>query len=79
MKPLKTKCCHACGGSGTLPDGNAGRLLRTERERAGVRVSALADAMNISDSYLYDLERGHRKLTNELLGAYQRGLEKLQC
>lgn len=77
MKQLKTKCCPMCQGSGSVPDDNAGATLRIERERAGVRVRDLATAMNISDSFLYDLERGNRKLTNELLESYQHGLKEL--
>jgi hypothetical protein len=37
----------------------------------------MAEALSISETYLYDLERGHRKFTNELLASYQTKLEEL--
>lgn len=75
---LKTQACGTCGGSGALPADDVGEVLREEREKFSITGVDLAAAMNISVSYLYDLEKGHRKWTNELLGSYQRALEGLR-
>lgn len=74
---LKTQACHTCGGSGSVPADGVGQVLREEREKAGVNGKDVAATMSISDGYLYELERGSRRFTNELLAAYQRALKEL--
>lgn len=78
MAKLKTKTCGNCGGSGSVPDDNVGAGLREEREKAGVTMKDMAEALNISASYLTDLERDNRRWTNELMESYQVKLEALR-
>lgn len=68
---MKTKACPACQGEGSVPDDGVGPLLRTEREQAGITRKAMADRVGISASYLYDLELGKRRWTNEVMHKYQ--------
>jgi len=75
---LKTQTCGACNGTGTLPSDDAGPLLKAEREKAGVQAKDIAEALNVSPSYLHDLERGNRRWTNELVESYMKALEKLR-
>jgi transcriptional regulator with XRE-family HTH domain len=78
MTKLKTQPCRACAGSGKLPADDVGPILREEREKSGITKQDMADALSISPVYLYDLERGNRKWTNELLASYQEKLEGLK-
>ena len=71
---LKTQACPGCNGVGSVPADDVGMVLRSEREKAGVTGKDIADAMSISDTYLYELERGTRRWTNELVESYQRAL-----
>lgn len=77
MTELKTKTCGACQGSGVLPGDTVGAQLRRQRESAGVKPSEMSTALNISPSYLYDLERNRRRWTSELVESYQRELKGL--
>ena len=77
MKKLSTDPCAACGGLGTVPANDTGAVLRAERERAGVSGKVLADAMGISDTHLYDMEKGNRGWSNEQVAAYQQALGEL--
>lgn len=78
MTKLKTQPCSTCGGLGTLPAEGVGQVLREEREKAGITGVAMSEHMGISTTFLYDLEKGGRRWTNELLAAYQGGLEALK-
>jgi len=75
---LKTQPCAGCAGTGVVPADDVGPVLRTEREKLGITGRAVADALSISDSYLFDLERGSRRWTTELVNSYQRALEELR-
>jgi ribosome-binding protein aMBF1 (putative translation factor) len=75
---LKTQPCPSCTGTGTLPADDVGPILREEREKAGITRVALAEALNLSQEYLRDLEAGHRRWTNELLASYQKAVEGLR-
>ena len=77
MTKLKTQPCRTCAGQGTLPADNVGPILKEEREGLGITQVDMAGHMSISTTFLYDLERGNRRWTNELLASYQAGLEKL--
>lgn len=77
MSELKMKCCPACLGKGTVPGDTIGAQLRRLREAAGVKPTAMSTALNMSPSYLYDLERNRRRWTNELVKSYQNKLEGL--
>lgn len=74
---LKTQACGTCNGVGVVPADDVGPVLRTEREKAGVTRSALAEAIGISASYLRDLEEGYKRWSNEMLESYQRWLREL--
>lgn len=76
---LKTKPCAGCGGTGQVPADDVGAILREEREKAGVTGKDIAARMGVSDTFVYDLERGARRLTNELLASYQRAMEELRA
>lgn len=77
MTKLKTQPCAGCSGSGVVPADDVGQVLRTEREKLGITGRAVADKLSISDSYLFDLERGSRRWTTELVNSYQSALEAL--
>jgi transcriptional regulator with XRE-family HTH domain len=77
VKKLTTKQCDNCGGTGTVPGDGTGEVLRAERERLGLFAKDVADIMGISDSYVYDLEKGNRPLTNDLVARYQTALQEL--
>lgn len=55
----------------------AGRLIRSEREMAGVKMRALATEMKISAPYLHDLEMGKRNWSEEYFKSAQAGIAKL--
>lgn len=74
---IKMVECSECDGTGKVPGSEVGLELRTLREKAEIRASDLADYMSISASYLYDLERGNRQLSNGMVASYQAGLEAL--
>lgn len=74
---LRSKPCATCNGSGSVPDDSTGALLRKDREKAGITASAVANHMDISDSFLYDLEKDRRTWTAELVARYQAAMEEL--
>jgi predicted transcriptional regulator len=57
-----------------VPDDNVGPILRDERESAGITRVDMAAAIGVSQSYLFDLEVGNRRWTNEVMAAYQKVL-----
>ena len=75
---LKTQPCHACEGSGKIPADDVGTVLREEREAIDITQGAVADVLNISQTYLRDLETNRRRWTNELVTSYQQALERLK-
>lgn len=54
-----------------------GPQKRILREKAQIGVRALARAMGISAPYLIDLERGHRRFTEELQALHDDALATL--
>jgi predicted transcriptional regulator len=70
--------CEHCRGTGRVPGQNAGAVLRTEREKAGLPLAAIADEMDISAAYLGDLERGNRALSNERVKQFRAAIVKLK-
>lgn len=78
MAKLKTRTCHTCGGSGTLPDGEVGPQLRVEREKHGITAVDMAAYCGISPAFLFDLERDNRRWTNEVYEKYLKGLGELR-
>lgn len=72
-----TQSCDKCDGTGQMPADSVGTILREMREKAGVTGSALADVMGISAEYLYDMERGNKRVSTKHLKLYQDRLEEL--
>jgi transcriptional regulator with XRE-family HTH domain len=65
----------------TLPtvkpdNAEAGRLIRSKREAAGLALRRLAVRMKISAPYLCDLEQGKRNWTDAL---FQNALEQIKA
>lgn len=75
---IKLVDCSACNGSGKMPAPEANTQLRAARERAGISMRALAEAMGKSHGYIGDVERGHRTLTATLASLYLSKLEELK-
>jgi len=70
-------CVH-CEGRGLLKnDLEVGRGLRTIRERFGLEQRSMATAMQVSASYLSDLERGRRNWSSMLVTRYRQALDRL--
>ena len=65
--------CLRCGGSGFYKtiDGAWAAELRTH---LGLSVRDIADRMDVSKSYLHDLERGKRRFTPALWKRYEKAL-----
>lgn len=57
---LKTKECTHCSGTGKVPEEGSGELLRAERVRLGISIRKLAQALDLSPSYIDDMEKGRR-------------------
>lgn len=74
---LLTQACPQCEGSGQVPADNIGPVMREMREKAGVAGTALAEAMGISNEYLYDMERGGRRVSAKWYAEYISKLEEL--
>jgi transcriptional regulator with XRE-family HTH domain len=60
-----------------MPADDVGPVLKARREERGIRAIDMAGHLGISDTFLYDLERGNRRWTNEVLEKYLEGLEVL--
>lgn len=72
MSDAIRKPCPHCGGTGEVwYDERAGALLRGMRERTGLTAKDVAARLGISPQYLSDLERGRRRWTPALVGAFQ--------
>lgn len=67
--------CPRCDGTGDLPDG---KTLRDLREAYGVSLRAVARALELSISYISDLERDKRNWTASLGTSYLAALESLR-
>lgn len=76
---LKQVDCSSCGGTGKQYDPiTTGPALRATREEAGVSREKLATAMEISSTYVYDIETDPRKtLAPELVQRYLQEVAKL--
>lgn len=53
-----------------------GDFVRTQREKQGLSLRAFARLVNVTPSYMLDIERGNRKPNNEVLLA---GMVKALC
>lgn len=57
------KCCPTCLGEGVVPEASD---ARKRREAAGLTLRRVADGMQITPTYLSDLERGNRTWSGDL-------------
>jgi len=68
--------CPRCGGTGFIPDDRTlGAAFRVRRKAEGISLRDMAGRMQISSSYLVDLEFGRRPWSIRLQERYQAGLE----
>jgi len=65
---VKTRCPH-CGAAMKVP---SGRWLRKRRLAAGLTLRALGKRAGLTAAYLCDVELGRRRVTERLLGVYER-------
>lgn len=63
----KGTVCQTCGGSGkTVDHADIGRWVKGYRERASKTLREVANPLNVSISYLSDLEHGRRAWNHDL-------------
>jgi transcriptional regulator with XRE-family HTH domain len=55
----------------------AGEMIRELRERKGVSLLALSNAVGYSQQYVSDLERGRRNWSNDLFNKVEAAIRKL--
>ncbi len=73
------KACDKCGGTGRIPDDRIyGAEMRKFREAAGITARTVARRLEVSASYLSDLEHGRRRWTPKLIFAYTTAVEDLR-
>lgn len=60
-----------------MPADDVGPVLKARREEKGIKAVTMATHVGISETYIYDLEKGHRRWTNEFVEKYLEGLEEL--
>lgn len=69
----KTKSCHCCDGSGVELDHVAvGAVMRAHRESKNLSLETVAGFMDLSTSYLSDLERGRRNWTEDKVARFRK-------
>lgn len=67
MEKKQKPCCRCCG-SGNEPDNKfVGRNLRINREHEGISLRKMATLLEVSPSFLSQLERGDRMWKPELM------------
>lgn len=67
--------CNRCNGSGSEPnDVKIGKTLKAFREKAGVSLRSTARTMDISPSYLVNLEQGTRRWNGDLIALYHKAV-----
>lgn len=74
MARLGTKVCPRCGGVGKIPDDSVGPVMRALRQKHGVAIKALSRELGVSRTYIYDLEKGVRNWSPELIERYREGI-----
>ena len=74
---METVCSH-CGGSGFEPDNRAiGQLMRDRRQQRKLGLREMAGLLELSPSYLSDLETGRRNWGHQNLARYEAIFEKV--
>lgn len=67
--------CPRCDGTGKLfDDRELGAALRAEREKAGKSLREVAKKMDLTISYISDLELGRRMWREELIERFRGAL-----
>ena len=74
---LGTKTCPRCGGRGTVPDETVGPSLKAFREKSGVALLKLSKELELSRTFLSDLEAGRRNWSPLLIEKYRRKVGEL--
>lgn len=70
--------CPKCRGTGTIPDPKTtGTELRNKRRKARVSLTAVADCIGFSTSYVCELEQGRRHWSKVLITEYLKAIEFL--
>lgn len=71
MTPSQRICEH-CNGTGFEPDDRAiGQLMRERRMQRGITLTEMATRLQLTKSYLSDLEVGRRHWTRTNLERYE--------
>lgn len=69
----KTKPCHCCTGTGKELDHAAvGASMRRLRTARGLSLQEISRRLDLSLSYVSDLERGRRNWNDELVERFKR-------
>lgn len=69
------RSCPRCSGTGTIPDDRAmGAQMRARRKAAGLSLYDLAKKLDLTASYLCDLELGRRQWSVLNIRRYEEGL-----
>jgi len=77
---IKKISCPKCNGTGFVTEPvSIGKTLREMRLRAGWTLRQLADALDVSSSYLHDVEKGHRRIRNDRFAAAMEYLSQELC
>jgi transcriptional regulator with XRE-family HTH domain len=71
---LKTLECESCNGTGKQPDG---AYIRGQREKRGVSLRDAAEEMQISATYLSNIESGRRRATWELIKKFDNAMKRM--
>jgi len=78
MKQTDNITCKKCLGSGQVPNQKTiGRRLRREREKAGIKLVAIAQAMNVSHGYISLMESGKATITAARVMQYRDAVANL--
>jgi len=74
---IKPNKCRRCKGSGREPDQvETGLWFRAHREQLGISLRTMAKRLNISPSFLSNLEQGRRVWTPSVRESYKLALSK---
>ena len=64
--------CSKCEGSGFVPDHQQiGAALREQRIKCGLKLRAVAKALDCSPTYVFDLEKGRRPFKGDMIKRYE--------
>lgn len=69
---MRSEVCEKCGGTGEKIDP---KVLREKRDKSGLTAATVAARMDISASYLSDLEQGRRDWDAKLLADFLKAIK----